>query len=72
MDTDEPKTLVVEIKGSGDPEAMLKAHTMQNVWVRAVSGLNAFGRWRGAEFWAINEFKPDLDRAICDMLASET
>ncbi|MGI1661342.1 BPTD_3080 family restriction endonuclease [Palleronia sp. KMU-117] len=70
LDTDEPTTLVVEVKGFRGHDAMLKAQTMQNKWIPAVNRLGRFGRWGFAELRAVHDFKQDLDRAI-DALVKE-
>lgn len=71
LDAEEPTTLVVEIKGFRDHDAMLKAQTMRNKWIPAVNRLERFGSWGFAELRAINDFKPELDRAIEAMLREE-
>ena len=70
LDTPEPTTLIVEIKGFRGHDAMLKAQTTQNKWVPAVNGLGRFGRWAFVELRAIEDFRPDLDAAI-DALITE-
>ena len=71
LDTDVPTTLIVEIKGFRDHDAMLKAQTMKNKWVPAVNRLERFGRWGFAELRAIHDFKPDLEAAIDALLNDE-
>ncbi|MDV7145643.1 DEAD/DEAH box helicase family protein [Tropicimonas sp. TH_r6] len=64
LDTPEPTTLVVEVKGFRDHDAMLKAETMRHKWVPGVNRLGRFGRWGFAELRDPFIFGPELDSAI--------
>ena len=68
LDTPEPTTLVVEIKGYRGHDAMLKSAAMRNFWIPAVNRLERFGRWGFAELREIHDFRPHLDAAIGDLL----
>ena len=68
LDTEEPATLVVEIKGYRGHDAMLKAETMRNKWVPAVNRHGKFGRWGFIELREIHHFASALDDAIQKLL----
>ena len=70
LDTSEPTTLVIEVKGFRGHDAMLKADTIRNKWVPSVNRLERFGRWGFAELRSAHDFGPDLDEAISDMLGA--
>ncbi len=69
LDTPDPTTLVLEVKGFRDHDAMLKAETIRNKWVPAVNRLGTHGAWAFAELRAIHDFRPELDAAIDATLA---
>ncbi len=71
LDTPEPTTLVVEVKGYRGHDAMLKADTMRGKWVPAVNRLGSYGRWGFAELRSVHDFGPELDAAISAMLEEE-
>ncbi len=69
LDTDEPTTLVLEVKGFRGHDAMLKAETMRNKWIPAVNRLGSYGRWAFAELRDPYAFHEELDRLITNTLA---
>ena len=71
LDTPEPTTLVVEVKGYRGHDAMLKADTMRGKWAPAVNRLGSYGRWGFAELRSVHDFGPELDAAISAMLEEE-
>ncbi len=64
LDAPGPTTLIVEVKGFRDHDAMLKAEAIRNRWLPAVNGTGQHGRWAFAELRAIHDFRPELDAAI--------
>ena len=68
----EDVTLVLEVKGFRDHDAMLKAQAAKNRWVPAVNRHGGFGRWHFAELREIHDFGPALDAAIDAALAQQT
>lgn len=71
LDTPEPTTLIVEVKGFRGHDAMLKADTARNKWVPAINRLGRFGQWGFAELRSVHDFGPELDTAIALMLECE-
>ena len=71
LDTPEPTTLIVEVKGFRGHDAMLKADTARNKWVPAINRLGRFGQWGFAELRSVHDFGPELDTAIASMLEGE-
>lgn len=71
LDTPEPTTLIVEVKGFRGHDAMLKADTARNKWVPAINRLGRFGQWGFAELRSVHDFGPELDTAIASMLECE-
>lgn len=71
LDTPEPTTLIVEVKGFRGHDAMLKADTARNKWVPAINRLGRFGQWGFAELLSVHDFGPELDTAIASMLECE-
>ncbi|WP_369126386.1 BPTD_3080 family restriction endonuclease [Roseovarius nitratireducens] len=71
LDTPEPTTLIIEVKGYRGHDAMLKADTIRNKWVPAVNRLGTYGHWGFAELRSVHDFGPDLDAAITAMLQGE-
>jgi len=71
LDTPEPTTLIVEVKGFRGHDAMLKADTARNKWVPAINRLGRFGRWSFAELRSVHDFGPELDAAIAELLQGE-
>lgn len=59
-----PTTLIVEVEGFRDHDAMLEAKAIRNRWLPAVNGTGQHGRWAFAELRAIHDFRPELDAAI--------
>ena len=45
LDTEEPTTLIVEIKGYRGHDAMLTADTMRNKWIPAINRHGKYGKW---------------------------
>lgn len=72
LNTPEPTTLIVEVKGFRGHDAMLKADTARNKWVPAINRLGRYGRWGFAELRSVHDFGPELDAAITAMLQGET
>jgi type III restriction enzyme len=68
LDTPEPTTLVLEVKGFRGHDAMLNAETMRTRWIPAVNRLGTFGRWGFAELREVHDFGPALDAAIKALL----
>ncbi|WP_418887939.1 BPTD_3080 family restriction endonuclease [Maritimibacter dapengensis] len=68
LDTPEPTTLVVEVKGYRGKDAHLKAETIRHKWVPAVNRIGTYGRWGFAELRDVNDFGPGLNAAIDEML----
>ncbi|MCC5972109.1 MAG: DEAD/DEAH box helicase family protein [Pararhodobacter sp.] len=71
LDTPEPTTLIVEVKGFRGHDAMLKADTARSKWVPAINRLGRFGRWSFAELRSVHDFGPELDAAIAELLQGE-
>ncbi|MCC5967555.1 MAG: DEAD/DEAH box helicase family protein [Natronohydrobacter sp.] len=71
LDTPEPTTLIVEVKGFRGHDAMLKADTARNKWVPAINRLGRFGQWGFAELRSVHDFGPELEAAIASMLEGE-
>jgi type III restriction enzyme len=71
LNTPEPTTLIVEVKGFRGHDAMLKADTARNKWVPAINRLGRFGRWGFAELRSVHDFGPELDAAITAMVQGE-
>jgi type III restriction enzyme len=69
LNTEEPTTLIVEVKGFRGHDAMLKAETMRHKWVPAINRLGKYGRWSFAEFKEVHDFGPALDAAIKNILS---
>lgn len=63
-DSEPPLTLVVEVKGFRNHDAMLKAETMKNKWIPAVNRLGSFGRWAFVELRSVHDFRPEFDGTI--------
>jgi type III restriction enzyme len=72
LDTPEPTTLIVEVKGFRGHDAMLKADTARNKWVPAINRLGRFGRWGFVELRSVHDFGPELDAAIEMILQKES
>ena len=72
LDTPEPTTLVIEVKGFRGHDAMIKADTIANKWVPAINRNGKFGRWGFAELRSAHDFGPDLDAVIDKLLVGET
>jgi type III restriction enzyme len=70
LDTPEPTTLIIEVKGFRGHDAMLKAETMRAKWIPAVNRLGTYGRWGFAELREVHEFDTALDAAINDLLGA--
>ena len=68
LDTEEPTTLIVEIKGYRGHDAMLKADTMRNKWIPAINRHGKYGKWGFAELREVHDFAPALDAAIQKLL----
>ena len=64
LNAPEPTTLVIEVKGFRDHDAMLKSAAIRTRWIPAVNGTGRWGRWAFAELRAIHDFRPELDAAI--------
>ncbi|WP_296644379.1 BPTD_3080 family restriction endonuclease [Roseinatronobacter sp.] len=71
LNTPDPITLIVEVKGFRGHDAMLKADTARNKWVPAINRLGRFGRWGFAELRSVHDFGPELDAAIAELLQGE-
>lgn len=71
LNTPEPTTLIVEVKGFRGHDAMLKADTARNKWVPAINRLGRYGRWGFAELRSVHDFGPELDAAITAMVQVE-
>jgi type III restriction enzyme len=71
LNTPDPTTLIVEVKGFRGHDAMLKADTARNKWVPAINRLGRYGRWGFAELRSVHDFGPELDAAITAMLQGE-
>ncbi|TFL16707.1 BPTD_3080 family restriction endonuclease [Jannaschia formosa] len=71
LDAPDPTTLIVEVKGFRDHDAMLKAQAIRNRWIPAINGTGRHGRWHFAELRAIHDFRPELDAAIDALLGEE-
>jgi type III restriction enzyme len=61
---DDDTTLVLEVKGYRDHDAMLKAQAMANRWIPAVNRHGGWGRWHFAELREVHDFGPALNAAI--------
>lgn len=72
LDTPEPTTLIIEVKGFRGHDAMIKADTIANKWVPSINRNGKFGRWGFAELRSAHDFGPDLDAAIDRLLVGET
>nr|WP_253949256.1 DEAD/DEAH box helicase family protein [Mangrovicoccus sp. HB161399] len=68
LDTPEPVTLVVEVKGERDDTDRIKAGTMRGKWIPGVNRLGKYGRWGFVELRDPFMFGPELDRAIDELL----
>jgi type III restriction enzyme len=68
LDTPEPTTLIVEVKGYRGHDAVIKADTIAHKWVPAINRNGKFGRWGFAELRGVHDFGPDLDAAIDALL----
>nr|WP_255553658.1 DEAD/DEAH box helicase family protein [Maritimibacter sp. DP1N21-5] len=68
LDTPEPTTLVIEVKGYRGKDAHLKAETIRHKWVPAVNRIGTYGRWGFAELRDAHDFGPALNAAIDEML----
>jgi type III restriction enzyme len=68
LDTPEPTTLIVEVKGYRGHDAVIKADTIAHKWVPAINRNGKFGRWGFAELRSAHDFGPDLDSAISNLL----
>ncbi|MBC6443294.1 MAG: DEAD/DEAH box helicase family protein [Rhodobacteraceae bacterium] len=68
LNTPEPATLVVEVKGFRGHDEQLKANAMRNAWVPAVDRLGRFGHWGFAELTEVYDFGPQLESAIEGMV----
>jgi len=64
LDTPDPLTLVLEVKGFRGHDAALKAAAIRDRWVPAVNRLGGYGRWAFAELTDPYAMKEELDRAI--------
>ena len=71
LNTPDPVTLVLEVKGFRGHDAMLKAETMRAKWIPAVNRLGRFGRWGFAELREVHDFGAALNKAISDLLAEK-
>jgi len=71
LNTPDPITLIVEVKGFRGHDAMLKADTARNKWVPAINRLGRYGRWGFAELRSVHDFGPELDTAIAELLQGE-
>jgi type III restriction enzyme len=65
-DDDPVRTLIVEVSGTLKKAAPTreKAETTRNLWVPAINGSSAFGRWGYAELRDPKTFRADLAAAI--------
>ncbi|MDQ6436646.1 DEAD/DEAH box helicase family protein [Mesorhizobium sp. LHD-90] len=71
-DGEPPVTLVLEVKGFRNHDAMLKAEAMRNKWIPAVNRLGAYGRWAFEELRSVYDFGPELDAAIARSLGEKS
>jgi type III restriction enzyme len=65
-------TLMLEVKGYRDHDAMLKAEAAKNRWIPAINSHGGYGHWHFAELREIHDFGPALDAAITEALAQQT
>ena len=63
----EPLHLVLEVKGSRDGAAQLKAETMRIRWVPGVNAVGGWGRWDFAELRSVHAMEEDF-QALVDSL----
>lgn len=71
LDTPEPTTLIIEVKGFRGHDAVIKADTIAHKWVPAINRNGKYGRWGFAELRSVHDFGPDLDAAIDRLLNGE-
>ena len=71
LDTPEPTTLIIEVKGFRGHDALIKADTIAHKWVPAINRNGKYGHWGFAELRSVHDFGPDLDAAIDRLLNGE-
>lgn len=64
LDTPDPLTLLLEVKGYRGHDAMLKAETTRTRWIPAVNAMGTHGRWAFAEMRDPFTMADELDRLI--------
>ena len=68
--TDDPLSLIVEVKGYRRENVKLKSETMRTQWVPGVNNLGSFGRWAFEEFNDVFEMDKEF-KALIDKVLSE-
>ncbi len=66
--TDDPLSLIIEIKGFRGEAAKEKANTMSSYWVPGVNNLGKFGRWDFAEFTSVFEIDSDFNSLLTSLV----
>lgn len=61
---DDPRHLVVEIKGYRGEDAKVKKTTMDTYWVPGVNNIGRYGRWAFAEFTDVYEIESDFEAKL--------
>ena len=66
--TDDPLSLIVEVKGYRRENVKLKSETMRTQWVPGVNNLGSFGRWAFEEFNDVFEMDKEFKALIDNVL----
>ena len=61
---DDPRHLIVEIKGHRREDAKVKKETMETYWVPGVNRRGGFGRWAFAEFTDFHQIETEFNELV--------
>ncbi len=62
--TDDPLSLVAEVKGYRGEDAIAKAAAMREYWIPGVNNLGSCGRWAFHEFTSVSNMQSEFDEVV--------